>query len=102
MAFIGEGELAAGVPSNFGFLREHDEQLVRLGRLAERYFREDPNTCLLKLRQLTELLAQLTATRVGSYASAEEGQYDTARHKEQIRRNYHCIAAATRANAHSR
>ena len=62
--------------SNFSFLKAHDEQLVRLGRLAERYFPEDPNTCLLKLRQLAELLAQLTATRVGAYQSAEEGQYE--------------------------
>ena len=38
--------------SNFTHLRAHDEQLVRLGLLAERYFAEDPNTCLLKLRQL--------------------------------------------------
>jgi hypothetical protein len=45
--------------SNFSFLKVHDEQLVRLGRLAERYFPEDPNTCLLKLRQLSELLAQI-------------------------------------------
>jgi hypothetical protein len=58
--------------SNVGFLKNHDEQLVRLGQLAERYFPEDPNTCLLKLRQLAELLAQLTATRVGVYVSAEE------------------------------
>jgi type I restriction enzyme R subunit len=62
--------------SNFSFLKTHDEQLVRLGRLAERYFPEDPNTCLLKLRQLSELLAQLTATRVGVYQAAEEGQYE--------------------------
>jgi len=27
---------------NFGFLAEHDEQLVRLGALAERYFTDDP------------------------------------------------------------
>lgn len=39
--------------SNFTHLKAHDEQLVRLGLLAERYFAEDPNTCLLKLRQLT-------------------------------------------------
>lgn len=38
--------------SNFAHLRAHDEQLVRLGMLAERYFSDDPNTCLLKLRQL--------------------------------------------------
>ena len=62
--------------SNFYFLKQHDEQLVRLGRLAERYFPEDPNTCLLKLRQLAELLAQLTATQVGSYVSADEKQFE--------------------------
>jgi type I restriction enzyme R subunit len=66
----------AAVQTNFGFLAQHDEQLVRLGRLAERYFPEDPNTCLLKLRQLSELLAQLAATRVGVYQAPEEGQYE--------------------------
>lgn len=35
---------------NFDFLKSHDGQLVRLGALAERYFQEDPNTCLIKLR----------------------------------------------------
>ena len=41
--------------SNFAHLEEHDKQLLRLGLLAERYFADDPNTSLLKLRQLTEL-----------------------------------------------
>jgi hypothetical protein len=44
-----------GLTTNFGFLETHDPQLVRLGRLAERYFPEGPNTSLLKLRQLTLL-----------------------------------------------
>ncbi len=66
-------------PSNFAILREHDPQLLRLGLLAERYFPEDPNTALLKLRQLTELLAQLVATRVGIYLSSEEPQYELIR-----------------------
>ena len=35
--------------SNFTHLRAHDEQLVRLGLLAERYFAEDPIDCLSKL-----------------------------------------------------
>ena len=69
--------------SNFSFLKAHDEQLVRLGRLAERYFPEDPNTCLLKLRQLAELLAQLTATRVGSYVSADEKQFELLQRLER-------------------
>lgn len=65
--------------TNFAHLEEHDEQLVRLGMLAERYFAEDPNTALLKLRQLAELLAQLVAARVGLYTSREEAQYDLLR-----------------------
>ncbi|MEO7099700.1 MAG: restriction endonuclease subunit S [Luteolibacter sp.] len=62
--------------SNFAQLREHDEQLLRLGVLAERYFAEDPNTSLLKLRQLAELLAQLVASNVGLYGKPDEGQYE--------------------------
>ncbi|HEX2949459.1 MAG TPA: type I restriction-modification system endonuclease [Armatimonadota bacterium] len=65
--------------SNFAHLQEHDEQLLRLGMLAERYFPDDPNTTLLKLRQLTELLAQLIATRVSLFTSTEEAQYDLLR-----------------------
>ncbi len=62
--------------SNFRVLAQHDAQLMRLGRLAERYFAEDPNTCLLKLRQLTEGLAQLVASKVGAFSSIEEKQAD--------------------------
>ena len=62
--------------SNFAQLRAHDEQLLRIGMLAERYFAEDPNTCLLKLRQLAEVLAQTTATYVGLFQQPEESQYD--------------------------
>src|SRR5262245_44815174 len=65
--------------SNFAHLQEHDEQLLRLGMLAERYFPDDPNTSLLKLRQLAELLAQLVATKVGLYQTPEESQYDLLR-----------------------
>ncbi|MDR4652986.1 MAG: type I restriction endonuclease [Nitrosomonas sp.] len=65
--------------SNFSILSQHDEQLLRLGMLAEKYFAEDPNTCLLKLRQLTESLAQLLAARTGLFISAEETQYDLLR-----------------------
>jgi type I restriction enzyme, R subunit len=71
--------MKATLASNFGFLGEHDEQLVRLGMLAERYFPEDPNTSLLKLRQLGELLAQLLASRTGLYLTDEEPQYDLLR-----------------------
>ena len=50
-----------------------------MGALAERYFAEDPNTSLLKLRQLAELLAQSLAARAGLYASQDESQYDLIR-----------------------
>ncbi len=63
---------------NFGFLAAHDPQLVQLGALAERYFSDDPNTCLIKLRQFGELLAQLTAAKVRLYVS-DERQVDLLR-----------------------
>jgi type I restriction enzyme, R subunit len=64
---------------NFTLLAQHDIQLVRLGALAERYFRDDPNTCLIKLRQFGEVLAQLAAAKAGLYRSAEEPQADLLR-----------------------
>jgi type I restriction enzyme M protein len=53
--------------SNFDILHAYEARLWRLGALAERYFAEDPNTSLLKLRQLSELLAQSLAARAGQY-----------------------------------
>ena len=67
--------MPAQLQSNFTHLKEHDEQLLRLGMLAERYFADDPNTCLLKLRQLAETLAQMLASSVGITLRNEEGQY---------------------------
>ncbi|WP_242055515.1 DUF4145 domain-containing protein [Nostoc flagelliforme] len=61
---------------NFSFLAVHDQQLVRLGALAERYFADDPSTCLIKLRQFGELLAQLAAANIGLYEVADERQID--------------------------
>lgn len=65
--------------SNFSVLSQHDEQLLRLGMLAEKYFADDPNTCLLKLRQLAEVLTQLLAARTGLYISPQETQFDLLR-----------------------
>ncbi|MDO8768425.1 MAG: type I restriction-modification system endonuclease [Burkholderiaceae bacterium] len=67
------------IRSNFDMLRPYESQLWRLGALAERYFAEDPNTSLLKLRQFAELLAQSLAARGGLYASQEESQYELIR-----------------------
>ena len=64
---------------NFSFLKSHDPQLVRLGALAERYCHDDPNTCLIKLRQFGELLAQLIAAKTGLYRTDETSQSELLR-----------------------
>ncbi|MFT4252554.1 MAG: type I restriction-modification system endonuclease [Caulobacter sp.] len=58
--------------ANFEFLRKQGPQLVRLAAQAERYFRTDPNTTLIKLRQFAELLAKEVAARTGSLKSPDE------------------------------
>src|ERR1700678_623552 len=60
---------------NFSFLEPYDEALVRVAALAERYFPDDPVTCVGKLRRFGELLARETAARLGLY-EAEEAQAD--------------------------
>jgi type I restriction enzyme, R subunit len=69
----------SAISTNFVFLKRFDSQLVRLGTLAERYFKDDPCTCLIKLRQYGELLAQLTAANAGLYEDAQENQVDLLR-----------------------
>ena len=51
--------------SNFAFLAEHDPLFVELALSAERAFVSDPNTTLIKLRQLGEALAQHMAALAG-------------------------------------
>src|SRR4029078_11049616 len=58
---------------NFTFLKAHDVQLVQLGALAERYFRDDPGTAIFKLRQFAELLCKSVAARHALYL----GERDT-------------------------
>ncbi|WHI45599.1 type I restriction-modification system endonuclease [Microbulbifer sp. VAAF005] len=50
---------------NFAFLAEHDPLFVQLACAAERAFSSDPNTTLIKLRQLGEALAQHIASISG-------------------------------------
>ncbi|HEX23070.1 MAG TPA: DUF4145 domain-containing protein, partial [Chromatiales bacterium] len=50
---------------NFHFLHEHDPVFLPLAAAAERAFASDPNTTLIKLRQLGEALAQDLAARSG-------------------------------------
>lgn len=67
------------ISRNFAFMAIYELQFDRLGALAERYFTDDPNTCLIKLRQFAELLAQETAARSGLFSSPEEPQSDLLR-----------------------
>lgn len=53
---------------NFDFLNGHSPQLVKLGRLAERYFADDPPTALVKLRQFAEIVAKQAAARQALYS----------------------------------
>ncbi|GAB2786893.1 type I restriction-modification system endonuclease [Halomonas shantousis] len=57
----------SGLPDseNFGFLAEHDALFVQLASAAERAFSSDPNTTLIKLRQLGEAIAQHIAVLSG-------------------------------------
>lgn len=64
------------VSANFEFLRPHGLQLMRLAAQAEHYFRTDPNTSLIKLRQFAELLAKEVAARTGSLRSPDESFAD--------------------------
>ena len=65
--------------ANFGFLSKQDQALVQLGALAERYFRDDPSTCLIKLRQFAELLAKLVAAHHRAYEGERESFEETLR-----------------------
>lgn len=53
------------ISNNFSFLAEHDPIFLQLASSAERTFASDPNTTLIKLRQLGEAIAQDVATRCG-------------------------------------
>lgn len=68
-----------GGTSNFAILKLKEPQLFRLGALAEHYFTEDPNTCHIKLRQFSELAAQLTASRLNVNVSVSDSHSDLLR-----------------------
>ena len=63
-------------PGNFNFLVEHSPLLAQLGRVAEQVFAADPNTTLIKLRQLGEAMAQDLAARSGIEFNHETSQAD--------------------------
>jgi len=62
------------ISSNFAFLAEHDPVFLQLANTAEQVFAADPNTTLIKLRQLGEALAQDLAARAGIAFDNETSQ----------------------------
>ncbi|WP_323750376.1 type I restriction-modification system endonuclease [Marinobacter sp.] len=62
--------------ANFAFLAEHEPLFVELASAAERAFSSDPNTTLIKLRQLGEALAQHLAARSGVDFDEQTSQSD--------------------------
>ncbi len=62
--------------SNFDFLAEHDPVFLQLATTAEQVFSSDPNTTLIKLRQLAEALAQNIAARTGIRIDERTSQAD--------------------------
>jgi type I restriction enzyme R subunit len=66
--------------SNFSFLAEHDPLFVELAQAAERVFANDPNTTLIKLRQLGEAMAQNLAAMVGLEFTEHTTQSDLLYH----------------------
>lgn len=62
--------------SNFDFLTEHDPVFFQLAFAAEQLFSADPNTTLIKLRQLGEALAQDIAARSGIDFDEKTSQAD--------------------------
>lgn len=65
--------------NNFDFLAHHDELLVRLAKTAEACYVSDPNTTLMKMRQLAEAIAQFIAARVGVDHGKDVRQVDLLR-----------------------
>ncbi|MFZ2171081.1 MAG: type I restriction-modification system endonuclease [Methylococcaceae bacterium] len=62
--------------SNFDFLNEHDPVFFQLARAAEQAFSADPNTTLIKLRQLGEAFAQDMSARCGIEFDDKTSQAD--------------------------
>lgn len=93
--------------SNFDFLKHHDELLLRLALTAEACFVPDPNTTLIKMRQLGEELAKTIASRVGVESGVEIKQIDllreldyTLRLDKQVKDAFHTIRKLGNPAAH--
>lgn len=62
--------------TNFSFLAEHDPIFIEIAGAAERAFVSDPNTTLIKLRQLGEAIAQQVAALSGVEFDEQTTQAD--------------------------
>ncbi|MGY8628029.1 type I restriction-modification system endonuclease [Chromobacterium violaceum] len=92
-------------PSNFSFLSEHSPLLADLGATAERIFPFDPPSCVVKLRLLSESLAQEIAARIG--VPQQQTQVDLLRAIDgrfnldpQIRQLFHLLRKTGNIAAH--
>tara|TARA_R110002167_G_scaffold159918_2_gene355645 strand:+ start:95 stop:3505 length:3411 start_codon:yes stop_codon:yes gene_type:complete len=92
---------------NFDFLKHHDELLVRLAQTAEACFVPDPNTTLVKMRQLGEELARTIASRVGVESGSGVTQVEllreldyTLRLDKQVKDAFHTIRKLGNPAAH--
>ncbi|WP_083007727.1 type I restriction-modification system endonuclease [Halomonas sp. GT] len=93
--------------SNFEFLEHHDELLVRLAQTAEACFVSDPNTTLIKMRQLGEELAKTIASRLGVASGSDVKQIDllreldnTLRLDQQVKDAFHSLRKLGNCAAH--
>jgi type I restriction enzyme R subunit len=64
---------------NFAFLEPRDPLLHGYASRAERYFSDDPNGSLVKMRQFAEALTHATAANFGNPASTETAFIDVLR-----------------------
>lgn len=93
--------------NNFAFLKQHDELLVRLAETAEMCFSPDPNTTLIKMRQLGEELAKTIASRLGIESCTDIKQVDLLRELDftlkldtQIKDAFHALRKLGNSAAH--
>ena len=64
---------------NFNFLAQHNPVLTKLAALAERFVFEDPNTALIKIRQLAETMAKGVAAQIGITPQQDQTFLDVER-----------------------
>ncbi|CAD5977135.1 Type I restriction enzyme EcoKI R protein [Planktothrix tepida] len=62
--------------NNFDFLEVHDRELLTLVSLAEKYYNNDPNTSLMKLRQFGERMVQIISIKKRLIFKRNEEQKD--------------------------